>query len=433
MCNQRINTWNIHKNYKASEKEEAARILRSYKDNGRRTPVIMIKGRPAQHHRIERHCKSLSSQNSRGELLSNRIVRSASREFFRNENVFARDSSQFHTTAQQTFRSTSPDPIPPLSTPFDLKLPEFVFYKVEQFCQSYFDTGMSTVQYKQANADLSELVTKYYIAITLLHKERSLAWQILPESFDKAKDVLIIKSPRLINCIAYMAIGDLLRFPGLFERVWHHISDLSLALLGFDHPITVLCKYVEYSGSSSESYLRLIRQLYAISKSRAGEFHIDTIRFKVDLCEFLRRDPGGQSEVETLLDQTIADCDRIYGRCHRLTLQCMYARSVVFYWRHDFDAAERLMRQMLMRSKECNRQHNRTIAYDTKHLAIVLAKQKKYAESETLLERAICESSTYFGLRYQTIDTIDWLVYVLEKQKKFAEVEQLRQRYPYAF
>ncbi|MCJ1241312.1 hypothetical protein MMC14_009316 [Varicellaria rhodocarpa] len=34
ICNQRIITWNIQKNYKASEKEEAARILRTYKDDG---------------------------------------------------------------------------------------------------------------------------------------------------------------------------------------------------------------------------------------------------------------------------------------------------------------------------------------------------------------------------------------------------------------
>ena len=231
-----------------------------------------------------------------------------------------------------------------------------------------------------------------------------------------------------------MAKTDLSRFPRLFERVWHDISDLSLTLLGFDHPITVLCQYIKCSGLNSEIQARLIRQLHAVSKSRLGEYHSCTIYAKLDLCKFLLWTPRDFPEGETMLNQSIEYCNRVYGRYHSLTQACLFIRSRAYLARGDFDAAEPTLRDTLKRSKNNNEEVNLMILSVIRQVAIVMACRERYAESETFLNQAIHEILILYGLHHhQTIKSIGWLERVLVKQDKFTEVEQLRQQYPDAF
>ena len=61
MYKTQIPHWGLGKNYKASEKEHIALVLKDSDETGRATALLKIRGRPVQLHRVRRHCKKQGS------------------------------------------------------------------------------------------------------------------------------------------------------------------------------------------------------------------------------------------------------------------------------------------------------------------------------------------------------------------------------------
>src|ERR1700761_5472880 len=57
MYKTKFNQWGLMKNYKASEKEQLARIIKAHRDSGKDIPPLTLKNRAAKMDRVRRFCK----------------------------------------------------------------------------------------------------------------------------------------------------------------------------------------------------------------------------------------------------------------------------------------------------------------------------------------------------------------------------------------
>ena len=355
MCNQRINDWNIHKNYKASEKDEAARLLQNDRADGRESHIITIKGRPALHHRVQRHCKALLRKSLCSQLSDHSKVRLVSRDFYSHKFAILGSRAKSEIINQKVFNSALLDPTPPVSTPPDLRYPEVVFFKIEDFCRSFFEServsngvSLNTEDFQHNTAtkdslliltrgsESYEFVTQFMVAIGTFQSGQSReAWRLLNSSLDFAKSFLLAKNPGLICAIILIARRNLSNLPGLSKQVWDYLSNLSFIILGSNHPITVLCHFIRRLRSSTEIFERIQRQLYVKSQSYGGELHIDVIDAKLCLCGSLLDSQGDIVEIENILDQVIKTCALIDSHRRRLIQRCLAIRNLIDYKRRN--------------------------------------------------------------------------------------------------
>jgi hypothetical protein len=184
MYKTKITQWGLMKNYKASEKEHLARIVKAYRDSGRRIPPLNVRNRAAKMSRVRRYCKQQqiledicdalpSESTSKGTTSSTETPpghRAAA------TNVLFRALPGVQNSSSSILGSKKPsfDPERPFSTASKDGRIELILFQTKIYAQSQFNCTIE--HHKHIHAWREKLI---YGAEMLWQKRPAKGWQMI--------------------------------------------------------------------------------------------------------------------------------------------------------------------------------------------------------------------------------------------------------------
>lgn len=432
MYDKRINDWNIHKNYKKSEK---AAMVRGFKIDKTSNKAVLqrdhvlahdftntgstFKGRPVKVDRLIRYLKETTSLNSdprpafRGAAEPARLITEYGENKYA-ETLFrcASQHLEFYLASKSTLRqSASRKPPLGLAT---------TSLTNEQGLSDELRTG------------LENFLESYDAAIELQNHGRiSAAFRICNEAMDSVKFLFVQHPPNLISFFFRLLLVTRRAKAEFAQSTWNFITNMGKTVLGSSHPVVVACILAQTFTTDSSTILvwgALNDMLFnglgvtdpAANQARGWRF-------------------GSLSDLGRN-EEVVEDLDRLSAKKEISGLHYLWWRTGTLLYQQRWDEAELELRKLIdmtqirddVLTTRWSQYQDRKAAMVA--LAIVLERQGRYVEAKELRLESLSFCCRVFGLLDRsTLENVSSFENYLQKQARYEEAAALRCQYPHVF
>lgn len=355
MYKKRINDWELHKNCKASAKEEILRSIEANRELGVNLGEPIVNGRTVKMHIIERHRKEKRRARSPGSVVTDglstkraclqRAGFSASISFSRIE-----DPTDYRNCENLLFQ---------IDQYYNAKLEndphvawdawEQLSSRLQQVKISYIFQG---VTYTCAFVSPCDIFSRYRRAVELLRDNyHSGGWRMIQEGAEMVRPVLLQQSPQFIReLLVYLWAAQSADHDGLKMQLLRLISGMATIAHGDRHPISILCQLLQTLHGNQDAIRLGMSKLRDVLRRQLGQTHLASILAQKIICGTLLKQRSYDESERAILD-LVSICEHIYGRNNYHTRNNLLLLAKLYYvmWRDS--QAEGVLVDVLRRGK----------------------------------------------------------------------------------
>jgi hypothetical protein len=209
------------------------------------------------------------------------------------------------------------------------------------------------------------------------------AWRLLDEASDMMRPMLAGKDSFTLNALLELsAHRGFDRHPDLFRSIWKHISKMSSAVLGQNHPIATACRAIACVNAKDQVYEAPSRQMLSTFEERFGADNENTLQAKSTHIDSLLR-CGNLEEVERLQHLLIPECERLKGGDSPDVVYELYRLGRMQKRKKKLIEAEEIFRAAMQRGRRSSGSHypTETDIYVVDSLASVLGRRSNTARA----------------------------------------------------
>ena len=339
MYKTQIARWNLAKNYRATEKEHVARVLKTSYETGSAPTPLNIRGRPIQLHRVRRHCKK---QGSLPAVLNNALA--ALSEADRSEvDTWIKSHGGRLIPAR---RSEFPQKLLSLRTTNDRI--ELVLKQTE----IYLENAYLTIDTNDVNPSKAWAFNyKVWGAGRLMATSKfDAGWCELALACDKAHEVLEEGAVELLRAVvSWLYHPAYNKFPEARLHVLRFLARLSAAKLGTRHPLSVVLFHV----LDDEVFSDIIRPYFEVMKDtmlriRAMD-RVELASIQLNEVEYLIGTIKDLKAAESVCLQCVEICVNGFGRNAFYTRSALRQLGRIYERRGCYDDAITIYQDVLSR------------------------------------------------------------------------------------
>lgn len=432
MYNKRINDWNIHKNYKKSEKAAMVRAFKIDKASNeallQRDHVLAhditssrrtFKGRPVKVDRLIRHLKETTSSNSdprpafRGTVEPARLITEYGENKYA-ETLFkcASQHLEFYLSSKSTLR-LSASRTPPLGL---------------ATASPTNEQGLSD----KLHTPIDNFLEKYHVAIGLQRDGRiSAAFRICNEAMDSVKFLFVQHPANLISFFFRLLLLTRKEKSEFAQSIWNFITNMGKTVLGSSHPVVVACILAQ-TFTTDNSTILVWRTLNEILFNGLGVTDPCVLQVRgwhwAGLL-FLQRS-----------QEALEDLNRLWAKKEISETYYLGWQSTLLVSLQRWDEAELELRKLIdmtqtwddvLTTRRCQYPERETAMYS---LAFVLERQGRYVEAKVQWLETLSFCCRVFGLVHRrTLGNVSFFEDYLQRQALYEEAAVLRSQYPHVF
>jgi hypothetical protein len=355
MYKKRINDWQLHKNCKASVKEEILRSVEANRELGVDLGEPIVNGRTVKMHIIERHRKEKRRARSPGSVVTNglstkracrqRAGFSASISFsriedptdYRNCENLLFQIDQYYNAKLENDAHVAWDAWKQLSS------------RVQQVKISYIFQG---VTYTCAFVSPWSIFSRYRSAVELLRDNRhSGGWRMIQEGAEMVRPVLRQQSPEFITeLLSYLSAAQSADHDGLKMQLLRLISGMATIAHGDRHPISILCQLLQTLHGNQDAIRLGMSKLRDVLRRQLGQTHLASIFAQQRISSTLLKQRRYDESERAILD-LVSICEHIYGRNDYHTRDNLFLLAGLYYEMRRDSQAEGVLVDVLRRGK----------------------------------------------------------------------------------
>jgi hypothetical protein len=412
MYKKRIHDWQLHKNFKAWEKEEILRCVDKNGKLGLDLGMPMVNGRTVKMHIIERHRKEKRKARSR----SPSVIDGRSAKCARPRRPTCSASISFSR----------------IEDPTDYRNYQNLLFQVDQYYNSKLENDPHTAwdAWQQSSTSQQikvsctfegatytcaldapeDIFARYMSAVRLLEDNRTReAWRMIQEGAEMVRPLLLQESPIFIKeLLVYVWAESSAAHAGVKMQLLHLISGMATVVHGNRHPISTVCQLLQILHRKQDVIELTMRKLWDVLKHRLGHNHSASLRTQRKICEMLLpRD--GDHDVERSLRELVRLCERFHGQNAYDTRRSLVQLAEIYYLTNRYAEAEDVLVDVLQRGKKWGEYDHADMLAKTIQGDICLDRGD-YEAAEALFWSALSGSLFAFGPKEP--DTIRlWIEY----------------------
>jgi hypothetical protein len=444
MYKRRIKNWKLNKNYKADEKREVVRIIKRYEIARQPCPPILHMGRPVKMHKVQQYYRlgSLSPVQPTGSISCNYGSRNVQTSL---------GNFEISTSGIQKYVALSLEPGRLLSTTTELRQTECLLLQVTHLNDMYFE-DVSSQGKKVFSRENGEGKATFYqqsfiegiaAGTHCLDTGRSRpGWRFLDSALDKAGPMLATEHPFTIQCILYLFIVEPLykTYTDIFQVVWDHIKNMSVTILGENHPLSMILQAIIRIDTSTKVFEVASRRARDMFEQRFGSGDPRTIRAKSwHQMWLIENGVRGESLQEAVHSQRLwlRDYERLLGMQSLPVVFELLELGRLLRYQRDFSGSEKIVREAIQRSKNSIEDDPSTVYIPAiLDLVYILWVRRKFGEVERILKEVLeifLGSKRLEASNCYMVEIVGLLYMNLRYERKDEEADELRLRYPEAF
>ncbi|KAK8078376.1 hypothetical protein PG996_004546 [Apiospora saccharicola] len=425
---KKLNAWGLNKNIKAVQKSAALRVLRDMRAQGAPLPnEFEIGGQSIRRSMVERYAKAKDKESREG---NSAVVPLSNAETPGSISLVAPVTAG-HSGASPV----SPRPVAHIPRPFFNNAIESLVFDINQYYTSYFagtqppageGTGQGLVIQK---IHPQHLLDQYTASVKMLNRGYNRVGFQLLGGLHIAKSLFEGQHPRLLGCLVVMARTGAPEVPGLYKSVWGYIFQTASEVLGYQHPVAQLCRFLRDSPEASAILENLFRLNADLFETYLGSTHDKTLRAKLNLLDLRLQDPRNHDIVRKELDTCLGHCETQYGSNDVLTRTILYRYGWIEERKRNYGNAQTIYRDIIRRSDAIIETglRDRIGPRVRVRLAAMLGRLGDDEDAGLLLREALRDSIRYFGnADYETCVILSTLADHLKKQGAVQDLEGLK-------
>ncbi len=290
MFKTRINKWQLHKNYKAADKRQLARVVKAYQDQG-----------------LDHELNSLTVQGRLVKL--DRVWR-----FLRQQRTTAK--VHVHISAALPFAASASAvtvfvfqwPLPKTS---ETSRVESVLLQTRWYLQARFSARFPSQCGAVWSAKLQQKVCQ---SLNMLKRQRhARAWQLMHEACEMVAQILGQPYHGRLRML-YMLFCDTLfdEYPELKRHLLRYFANTAVATLGSEHPLSRVIFHMQDVGVLSGSSRPVLELMTEAFKNHFGCATTEGWHLKCGICYLLKRQKDYRSRKSFAL-KLIAEYEEVKG------------------------------------------------------------------------------------------------------------------------
>jgi tetratricopeptide (TPR) repeat protein len=401
MYKKRINDWQLHKNRKASEKEEISRIIEANQKLGVDLGEPMVNGRMVKMHLIERHRR----ENRKARLPSPTAALSGGRS-----TKCAQRSGPMASISISFSR---------LGDPTDFRTFENLLFQVDQYYGSKlgndphraWDSWNDSSKPRRIDVSITFhgdtytriffgsrcVFYRFLLADRYLRENRTRdAWRLIEEGAEMVRPLLQQESPHFLRELLLHFLdeysGD---YVGIQKQLLHLLTSMSFITYGRKHPISSTCQLLQTSFGKQHIIEQTLRKLHDTFKHHLGEDHSASLCVQDRLCTALRSQKR-YAEAERSLQDLIKTNERCHGRNACDTRYTLLGLAELYFLQKRYAEAWEISKDILQRGKGSGECYVVNI-YVQKLLGEISMSYRDYGAAKAFFSLALWSSFLWFG------------------------------------
>jgi tetratricopeptide (TPR) repeat protein len=421
MYKAKFTQWGLMKNYKASEKEHLARIVKAYRDSGRRIPPLNVRNRAAKMSRVRRYCKQQqileeicdalpAESTSKGTTSSTETPPghgAAATNVFVSALRGVQNSSSIFGSRKPSF-----DPERPFSTASKDGRIELILFQTKIYAQSQFDCTIKRRKYIHTWGD--KLI---YGAEIVRQKRPAKGWQMIHEACEMTHQIFL----QLHQCLLRYLLqafhdNDMAMYPELRTHLLRFFTKVSARTLGCNHPISI----VLYHWQEQQIFADVVTPIFEVMMDVSGEdinpTNDEVWRTKDRYCYILKR-KGDYAAAESHGLRFLKQSEEIFGRLHQRTRCILLELGHTHLQQGQHELAESEYQDTLQRGHENlgDQFPDRVCLEALRCLAYISEKREDFAQCNEYWRQALAGAIKRWGMGH---DWITSLIGSLERSLK---------------
>ena len=424
------------------------RIIKQYPKALQPCPPILRMGRPAKMDKAQRRY-GLGSLSPVLQMVQ--PTSPISCDYGSRNDQTSLGNFEVSTSGIQKYIALSPEPGRLLLTTTELRQTECLLLQVTHLHDLYFEEVSSNGRKAFSREDGEGKATFYQQSFIegiaagthCLDTGRPRpGWRFLDSALDKAGPMLATEHPFTIQCILYLFIVEPLynNYTDIFRVVWDHIKNMSVAILGENHPLSMILQAIIRIDTSTRVFEVASRRGRDIFEQRLGSGDPRTIRAKswhqMWLIENGVRDESLQEAVHSQR-LWLRDYERLLGTQSAPVVFELLELGRLLRYQRDFSGSEEIVRDAIQRSRNSIEDNPSTVYIPAiLDLVHILWVRREFGEVERILKEALenfLESKRLETSDCYMIEILGLLDGNLRYERKYGEADKLRLRYPEAF
>lgn len=443
MYKKRINDWQLHKNRKASEKEEISRIMEANQKLGVDLGEPMVNGCMVKMHLIERHRKEKRKAGSPSPTVS-LALRDVLKSWSDIKKVSNHDTMA-PSDGRSAKRARRPGPtcsvsisFSRISDPTDFRHFENILLQVDQYYSSKlgndphgawqsWKTSSKRRQIKVSYTfqgdtytctfdGINSVFNRYYLANRYLQENRTRdAWRLAHEGAEMVRPLLLQESPSFLRelLLHFVGIysGD---YAGIQRQLLHLLTRMSFITYGRGHPVSIICRLLEILYGKQHIIEQTMKKLHDTFKHHLGEDHSASLFVQNRLCTALMSQKRYE-EAERSLQDIVKASERCHGRSARGTRLTLIGLAHLYYLQKRYAEAREIIGDVLQRGKGVGERGEVDICGKRLQGSICMA-QRDYGAAKAYFCSALWGSLLLYGLK-DPLTSHKWTLYQYAKEK----------------
>jgi hypothetical protein len=384
MYKKRINDWQLHKNRKASEKEEISRIIEANQKLGVDLGEPMVNGRMVKMHLIERHRKEKRKARSPSPTVS-LALRDVLKSWSDLKKSSNRDTMALSGRSTKRARRSGSTYSVSISfsrieDPTDFRNFENILFQVDQYYSSKLgnDPRSAWNSWKASSErrkrkisctfqrdtyactfeESNSVFYRYYLADWYLQQNRTRdAWKLVQEGAEMVRPLLQQESPRFLQELLLHFVGTYSGdYAGIQKQLLHLLTSMSFITYGRGHPVSIICRLLQILYGKQHIIEQTMKKLHDTFKHHLGEDHSASLFVQDRLCDALMSQKR-YAEAEHSFRDTIKANERYHGRSAYGTRYALLGLAELYYLQERDTEAEQTLKEILQRGKrvsECD-------------------------------------------------------------------------------
>ena len=408
MYKTKLKQWSLMKNYKASEKEKLARIVKAHRDSGKDIPPLTLRNRAAKMDRVRRFCKQRKILEEICDALPaescSKTTTSSPKAFpVHREAAIDVMASGLQGVGNSSLslvlgsRKMSFDPERPLSTASKDGRIELILFQMKTYHQSQVDCTIQLNRLKSA-AMLDDrasfgttLAEKLVYGAGMITQKPSQGWQTINEACDMAHQILDQPHQSLFRNLLYAFndFGMTLQLD-LRAHVLRFFTKASATKLGCNHPISVVLYHLQEPQILADIVTIAFEVLIDLVGGKLDPQNLEIWSLRHYYCGILVNQ-GDYAAAESYGQRLLKQCEEVFGRFHWQRRYFLDELARIHYFQGFFELAERECQDILQQGREelGDQFPDMVCIYALKRLAWIWQELGDFTQSEEYWRQAL--------------------------------------------